>query len=64
MNSASATQCSTCPFDPASSTTAIWGIHAGKTRDAASLFLSKNCVALGWHSMGDLSDPKHKTYHV
>jgi restriction system protein len=37
------------------STTPIWGIHAGKTGDAASLFLSKNCVALGWHSMGDLS---------
>jgi len=37
------------------STTPIWGIHAGKTGDAASLFLNKNCVALGWHSMGDLS---------
>ena len=34
--------------------TPIWGIHAGKTGDAASLFLSQNCVALGWHSMGDL----------
>ena len=40
---------------PIASTTPIWGIHAGKTGDAASLFLSKNCVALGWHSMGDLS---------
>lgn len=37
------------------STTPIWGIHAGKTGDAAALFLSKNCVALGWQSMGDLS---------
>jgi restriction system protein len=36
-------------------TTPIWGIHAGKTGDAASLFLSKNCVALGWLSIGDLS---------
>ncbi len=36
-------------------TTPIWGIHAGMTGDAASLFLSQNCVALGWHSMGDLS---------
>lgn len=35
-------------------TTPIWGIHAGKTGDAASLFLSKSCVALGWQSMGDL----------
>lgn len=34
----------------------IRGVHAGKTGDAASLFLSKNCVALGWHSMGDLSE--------
>ena len=38
------------------STSPIWGIHAGKTGDAVSLFLSKNCVALGWHSMGDLSN--------
>jgi hypothetical protein len=40
---------------PIATTTPIWGIHAGKTGDAASLFLSQNCVALGWHSMGDLS---------
>ena len=33
----------------------IWGIHAGKTGDADSLFLNKNRVALGWHEMGDLS---------
>ena len=33
----------------------IWGIHAGKTGDADSLFLNNGCVALGWHSMGDLS---------
>jgi len=33
----------------------IWGIHGGKTGDADSLFLSKNCVALGWEKMGDLS---------
>jgi len=37
------------------STTPIWGIHVGKTGDAASLFLSKNYVTLGRHSMGDLS---------
>ena len=40
---------------PINSTTSLWGIHAGKTGDAASLFLSKNCVALGWQAMGDLS---------
>jgi restriction system protein len=32
----------------------IWGIHGGRTGDADSLFLNKNCVALGWHEMGDL----------
>jgi restriction system protein len=33
----------------------IWGIHAGRTGDANTLFLSKNVVALGWAEMGDLS---------
>jgi restriction system protein len=33
----------------------IWGIHAGKTGDAESMFLNKSRVALGWHQMGDLS---------
>ncbi len=33
----------------------LWGIHAGKTGDADSLFLKKNCVAVGWVKMGDLS---------
>jgi restriction system protein len=33
----------------------IWGIHAGKTGDAHSLFLNKNVVAIGWTAMGDLS---------
>ncbi len=33
----------------------LWGIHAGKTGDADSLFLKKHCVALGWARMGDLS---------
>lgn len=32
----------------------IWGIHAGKTGDADSLFLKKNVVALGWIEMGDI----------
>jgi restriction system protein len=34
---------------------AIWGIHAGRTGDADTLFLMQNCVALGWDAMDDLS---------
>jgi restriction system protein len=34
---------------------AIWGIHAGRTGDANTLFLKKNFIAIGWHEMGDLS---------
>jgi restriction system protein len=34
---------------------AVWGIHAGKTGDADTLFIKKSCVALGWHEVGDLS---------
>jgi restriction system protein len=33
----------------------LWGIHAGKTGDADSLFLKKNCIAIGWSQMGDLT---------
>ena len=33
----------------------IWGIHAGRTGDADSLFLKKKCIAIGWADMGDLS---------
>jgi len=33
----------------------IWGIHAGRTGDADSLFLQEGQVAIGWHKMGDLS---------
>jgi restriction system protein len=29
-------------------------MHAGRTSDAETLFLNGNCVALGWHQMGDL----------
>lgn len=32
----------------------MWGIHAGRTGDAHSLFLSRNLVALGWHEMRDV----------
>lgn len=33
----------------------IWGIHAGKTGDADSMFLGKKCIGLGWAKMGDLA---------
>lgn len=33
----------------------LWGIHGGKTGDADTLFLKKNCVAVGWTKMGDLA---------
>jgi len=33
----------------------VWGIHAGKTGDAETLFLKKNVVALGWDKFGDPS---------
>jgi len=33
----------------------IWGIHAGKTSDADSIFLKKNQIALGWDMAGNLS---------
>jgi restriction system protein len=36
----------------------FWGIHAGKTGDAESLFEQKNVVAIGWEKMGDLSSLK------
>jgi len=33
----------------------LWGIHAGKTGDADTLFLKKNVIAIGWHHIGDLA---------
>ncbi len=36
----------------------FWGIHAGKTGDAETLFESKSVVAIGWEQMGDLSGLK------
>jgi restriction system protein len=35
--------------------TNLWGIHAGKSGDADTLFHKKNCIAIGWTKMGDLS---------
>ena len=36
----------------------IWGIHAGRTGEADSLFLKKHYIALGWVKIGDLSKIK------
>lgn len=33
----------------------VWGIHAGRTGDADSLFLKKNVIAIGWDKIGDPS---------
>lgn len=38
--------------------TSIWGIHAGKTGEADTLFLSKGFVAIGWVKMGNLAPLK------
>lgn len=35
--------------------TTLWGIHAGRTGDAESLFLDKKVIALGWAEIGDLT---------
>lgn len=36
--------------------TTVWGIHAGRTGDADTLFLKQNCIAIGWEEMKDLSN--------
>jgi len=36
----------------------LWGIHAGKTGDAESLFEKHHVVAIGWKDVGDLSPLK------
>lgn len=36
----------------------LWGIHAGKTGDAESLFFKKNVIAVGWAKVDDLSKLK------
>lgn len=33
----------------------LWGIHAGRTGEAHSLFIDEGVMALGWHQMPDLS---------
>jgi hypothetical protein len=34
----------------------VWGIHAGRTGDAESLFLKQHRIAIGWDEMGDLNE--------
>lgn len=48
--------CSTLLEEGTLSEETIWGLHAGRTGDADSLFLKKNLVAVGWQEMGDLSE--------
>ncbi len=36
----------------------VWGIHAGRTGDAYTLFVKDNCVALGWPKLGDIGEIK------
>ncbi len=33
----------------------FWGVHAGETGDAHTLFINNKCIALGWDRFGDLS---------
>jgi restriction system protein len=33
----------------------LWGIHAGETGNADIQFKTRNCIAIGWEEMGDLS---------
>lgn len=42
----------------------VWGIHAGRTGDADSLFLAKNVIALGWAEVGAISElsPSRETF--
>lgn len=35
--------------------TTLWGMHAGRTGEADTLFLRKNFIAVGWAKLGDLS---------
>ena len=36
----------------------VWGIHAGKTGDAESLFFKNDVIAIGWEKVDDLSKLK------
>lgn len=43
------------PTQPPPTTEPLWGIHAGATGEAHTLFHNHNCIALGWETFGDLS---------
>lgn len=42
----------------------LWGMHAGRTGDADSLFLNKKRIALGWARIGNLAvlDPDREAF--
>lgn len=42
----------------------VWGIHAGRTGDAYTLFMKKNVIAIGWEKLGDpsLIKPDRETF--
>ena len=37
----------------------LWGIHAGRTGDAETLFIDSKVIAIGWANIGDLSTIPH-----
>jgi restriction system protein len=38
----------------------LWGIHAGKTGDAETLFEKRNVVAVGANALGDLFELENR----
>jgi restriction system protein len=44
----------------ATTSSTLWGIHAGKTGDADRLFLTQNVMAPEWADAGDLSKLSQK----
>ena len=38
----------------------LWGIHAGRTGDAESMFLDKKVITLGWSEVGNLNSRRHQ----
>lgn len=48
-------RCRDCISRETVSEIVVWGIHAGRTGEADSLFLKERVAAIGWDEMGDLS---------
>ena len=42
----------------------VWGIHAGKTGDADTIFTKRKVIALGWPRVGDLTDQMRAIRHA